>query len=65
MTTGKIPKLRGEIYDYLKAMDANQGTIIGGDYNVITNKELDQIGYENHHPRTKATKQTTGMKREH
>ena len=36
-----------KIDEFLNAMDAKQGTIIGGDYNVITNKELDQIGYEN------------------
>ena len=46
-----------KIDKFLNAMDAKQGIIIGGDYNVIINKDLDQIGYENQHLRTKAVKQ--------
>ena len=45
-----------KIDEFLATMDVKQGIIIGGDYNVIVNKELDQIGYENQHSRTKAVK---------
>ena len=37
-------------------MGVKHGIVMGGDYNVIVNKELDQIGYENHHLRIKAVK---------
>ena len=45
-----------KIDELLMEMDVKQGIIIGGDYNVIVSKELDQIGYENQHSRTKAVK---------
>ena len=45
-----------KIDELLMKLDVKQGIIIGGDYNVIVNKELDQIGYENQHLRTKAVK---------
>ena len=45
-----------KVDEFLATMDVKQGIIIGGDYNVIVNKELDQIGYENKHSRTKAVK---------
>ena len=48
-----------KIDELLTAMDVKQGIIIGGDYNVIVSKELDQLGYENQHSRTKAVKYLT------
>ena len=48
-----------KIDELLEEMDAKQGLIIGGDYNVILNKELDQIGYDNAHLRTYAAKHLT------
>ena len=48
-----------KIDELLEEMDAKQGLIIGGDYNVILNKELDQIGYDNAHLRTNAAKYLT------
>ena len=45
-----------KVDEFLTSMDVKHGLIIGGDYNVITNRELDQIGYENQHLRTKAVK---------
>ena len=37
-------------------MEANNGIIIGGDFNTITDKKLDQKDYRGEHMRTKATK---------
>ena len=48
-----------KVDEFLTAMDVKHGLIIGGDYNVIVNRELDQIGYENQHLRTKAVKYLT------
>ena len=45
-----------KVDEFLTAMGVKHGIVMGGDYNVIVNKELDQIGYENHHLRTKAVK---------
>ena len=45
-----------KIEELLDRLDAKQGLIIAGDYNVIINEDLDQFGYENHHHRTRAVK---------
>jgi exonuclease III len=42
--------------ELLDRIDARQGLIMAGDYNVIVNQTLDQYGYENQHHRTKAVK---------
>ena len=51
-TTRTLTKLE----ELLDKIDARQGLVIGGDYNVIVNPLLDQYGYENQHQRTKAVK---------
>ena len=45
-----------EIEKILEDMESNNGIIIGGDFNTITNKKLDQKDYRGEHMRTKATK---------
>ena len=45
--------------ELLDKIDAKQGVIVGGDYNVIVNPRLDQYGYVNQHQRTKAVKHHT------
>ena len=48
-----------KIEELLDRLDARQGLIIAGDYNVIVNETLDQYGYDNNHHRTKAVKMHT------
>ena len=45
-----------EIEKILEDMESNNGIIIGGDFNTITDKKNDQKGYLGNHMRTKATK---------
>ena len=45
-----------EIEGVLEDINANNGIIVGGDFNTITNKQLDQKEYKGEHSRTKATK---------
>ena len=45
-----------EVEKTLEDMESNNGIIIGGDFNTITDKIKDQKGYTGNHMRTKATK---------
>ena len=42
--------------ELLRKVGTEHGHIMGGDYNVITDKDLDQFGYPNQNTRTKAAK---------
>ena len=54
-TTRTLTKME----ELLDRIDARQGLIMAGDYNVIVNQTLDQYGYDNNHHRTKAVKMHT------
>ena len=45
-----------KLEELLYKIDGRQGLVIGGDYNVIVNHQLDQHGYDTPHLRTKAVK---------
>ena len=45
-----------KLEELLKKIGTEHGHIMGGDFNVITDKDLDQFGYPNQHTRTKAAK---------
>ena len=44
-----------EIERMLEDIEANNGIIVGGDFNTTTNKQWDQKEYTGEHSRTKAT----------
>ena len=45
-----------KLEELLDNIDGRQGLVLGGDYNVIVNPQLDQHGYNTPHMRTKAVK---------
>ena len=45
-----------EVERVLEDIEANNGIIVGGDFNTIADKQVDQKDYKGEHSRTKATK---------